>query len=186
MRLEIAQSYARHITEWLAPHCERLEIAGSIRRERPECGDVDLVCIPKLTQERDILGEIVHRRNHVHHHLVQHAAAGRCKIASGGDREGRLMIVQLQKCQLDVYFATPETFATILLCRTGSKEHNILIAQRALDLGGHWKPNEQLTIAGRAIASSFEQQIYDALKLPWIEPRDREGEFVAKLIRKGL
>lgn len=32
----------------LLPVCERLEIAGSIRRRRPEVGDIELVAIPKF------------------------------------------------------------------------------------------------------------------------------------------
>ena len=32
----------------LAPFCERIEIAGSLRRLKPEVGDIELVVIPKL------------------------------------------------------------------------------------------------------------------------------------------
>jgi DNA polymerase/3'-5' exonuclease PolX len=31
----------------LAPHCDRIEIAGSVRRKKTDCGDIELVCIPK-------------------------------------------------------------------------------------------------------------------------------------------
>jgi len=36
----------------LKPSCERIEIAGSIRRERPLVGDIELVAIPRF-EERD-------------------------------------------------------------------------------------------------------------------------------------
>ncbi len=43
-----AQKLANRLVELLAPHCERIQIAGSIRREKPEIGDIEIVCAPKL------------------------------------------------------------------------------------------------------------------------------------------
>jgi DNA polymerase/3'-5' exonuclease PolX len=37
----------------LRPACERIEIAGSIRRERPQVGDIELVAIPKFETRRN-------------------------------------------------------------------------------------------------------------------------------------
>ncbi len=47
MKLSTAQAIAEQIKGKLAPFCERIEIAGSIRRKRPEVGDVEIVCVPK-------------------------------------------------------------------------------------------------------------------------------------------
>ena len=41
-----ALEVANHIQSALAPHCARVEIAGSIRRRRPSIGDVEIVCLP--------------------------------------------------------------------------------------------------------------------------------------------
>jgi len=35
------------IKEMLAPYCERIEIAGSVRRKKPYCKDIEIVAIPK-------------------------------------------------------------------------------------------------------------------------------------------
>jgi DNA polymerase/3'-5' exonuclease PolX len=32
----------------LKPYCDRICIAGSIRRMKPECKDIELVCIPRM------------------------------------------------------------------------------------------------------------------------------------------
>jgi hypothetical protein len=48
MNLPLATLYAQQIVTWLTPFCERIEIAGSIRRQRPIVNDIDLVCIPKI------------------------------------------------------------------------------------------------------------------------------------------
>ena len=39
---------AEKLVSILAPYCERIEIAGSLRRMKPEVGDIELVLIPKL------------------------------------------------------------------------------------------------------------------------------------------
>ncbi len=46
MELEHAQIIASEIIDRLEPCCERLSVAGSIRRRRPLVHDIDLVCIP--------------------------------------------------------------------------------------------------------------------------------------------
>ena len=47
MNLQQAQQIAERIKSELAPHCDRIEIAGSIRRKKPEVKDIEIVCIPK-------------------------------------------------------------------------------------------------------------------------------------------
>ena len=56
MPLLKARAYAIHLARWLKPHCLRLCVAGSIRRRRNICGDVDLVCIPRTSEQKDLLG----------------------------------------------------------------------------------------------------------------------------------
>ena len=50
VRIPLAQAeeYAAEIVGLLAPACSRIEIAGSIRRRRPDVGDIEIVCIPTL------------------------------------------------------------------------------------------------------------------------------------------
>ncbi|MDP2946096.1 MAG: hypothetical protein Q8N61_01425, partial [bacterium] len=43
--------------ELLATSCERLTIAGSIRRRKPDCGDIELLAIPRLGYGRDLWGK---------------------------------------------------------------------------------------------------------------------------------
>jgi DNA polymerase (family 10) len=185
MNLTTAQAYAAKISAWLQPHCARLEIAGSIRRERPVCNDVDIVCIPNVIEERDMLGATIRRTNYLLQFLQEYVrtSINGARFQSGGEKEGKSVILQLPKCQLDIWFAEEKNFGTRLLCRTGSKEHNILLAQRAIDLGRSWNPYEGVMVDGQLRPAAIEQEVYDALKLPWIEPRDREGEFVARLTK---
>lgn len=50
MKRDVALKVAESLVEYLSPACVRLEIAGSIRREKAEVKDIELVCVPDLTQ----------------------------------------------------------------------------------------------------------------------------------------
>lgn len=45
--LGIAEQIAYKYAEKLLPYCDRLEIAGSIRRRKAEVGDIEIVVLPK-------------------------------------------------------------------------------------------------------------------------------------------
>lgn len=47
MKLEHARILANEVVQLMAPYCERIEVAGSIRREAAEVKDIEVVCIPK-------------------------------------------------------------------------------------------------------------------------------------------
>src|ERR1041385_1940247 len=46
MTYRAARHYADKILEWLRPSCERIEVAGSVRRECATCNNIDVVYIP--------------------------------------------------------------------------------------------------------------------------------------------
>lgn len=191
-----ARRYADKIVEWLAPYCERLEVAGSIRRQRPFCADIDIVCIPKITEQKDMLGQVIGRENFCLSFLQNYISASaslsasstRPRFISGGEKEGKQVILQLPKCQLDLWFADAETFGTRLLCRTGSKEHNVWLCQRAQTRGLHWDTYNGLTNVDLAepVPASTEPELYTALGLGYIAPKDRERDWLAQNIDSGL
>jgi len=45
--LSYAQGIAEGLVEQLAPHCDKISIAGSIRRQRAFVKDIEIVAIPK-------------------------------------------------------------------------------------------------------------------------------------------
>ena len=83
--------------------------------------------------------------------------------------------VTMEKIDLDVYYATEETWATLLLIRTGSKESNLRLAtaakrkgwRLAASGGGLFDENDQ------RIAGDTEQSIFEALGLRYPEPWER-------------
>ncbi|MBA7565683.1 hypothetical protein ES708_07368 [subsurface metagenome] len=154
MELEKAKVLADTVVKALEPYCKRIVVAGSIRRQKPTVRDIDLVLIPRDRQSLDSALLL----------MGSYKMSG-MKIAR----------VEMDSIPLDIYFATPETFATLLLIRTGSVESNIRLATRAkrrrwrLAASGAGLFNEK----GERIAGDTEESIYEALGLPYQEPWER-------------
>ena len=55
MELEKAKAIAEKIKALLESSCERVTVAGSIRRQKPDVGDIELLCIPKYIAGVDML-----------------------------------------------------------------------------------------------------------------------------------
>jgi DNA polymerase (family 10) len=178
-----AERYAGAIVEWLRPFCSRIEIAGSIRRRRPFVGDVDVVCIPHLVEKQDLLGGTGVVRNLVREELIAYMAKTPAAVWKSGKEpqwDGQNFLLRLPKCELDVWCANEENFGSRFLCRTGSREHNVWLAERAKAHGGHWEPYRGLFMGSDRFSVS-EVCIYEALGFPFVEPGDREVDFLRKL-----
>lgn len=171
MKLAFAQACADRLRERLASHAQRVEIAGSIRRQRPEVGDVDLVVSPVMHEEKDMLGTVVRSTNATRDVVLDWARTESWKVIKNGDD---ILIIEAKRVQVDFYWAPPERFGTFLLCRTGSREHNIWLAEIAKAAGGKWHPYSGLHLNRRVVAAT-ELEIYGALDLPFLDPvRDRD------------
>lgn len=179
MKLDHARAYAEETVEWLSPFAEKIEVAGSVRRERPEVGDIDLVCIPKLDLEKDMLGTVMGARNQVIEAVKQYLAKrpdSRWMNGKEPKAGAELLNIVMPWGQLDIFFADAGTWATRLMCRTGSKEHNIWLCERAKRFGAHWNPQKGLSVDGEKCPAWEEMIIYHVLGLPWIPPQKRERD----------
>ena len=56
--LDLAELVGQSVVKWLAGACEKIEIAGSIRRRETTIGDIEILAIPKVGG-RDMFGEPV-------------------------------------------------------------------------------------------------------------------------------
>lgn len=143
---------------------ERVDVAGSFRRRRETIGDLDILAsAEKSTAAIEAF---------IHHDRV-------AKVTNEGDT--RAAVVLRDGMVVDLRVVPPESYGAALLYFTGSKEHNILLRQRAIERD--WKLNEyglfdrdDVVVAGRE-----EVDIYEALDLPYIAPelRENRGEIAA-------
>lgn len=154
MELEQAQKIADEVLRRLSPYCSRVEVAGSVRRRKPYPRDIDLVLIPSDPWN------------------LSHEIAGLGPVSLKGDKLKR---VNYNGVQVDIYYSTPETWATLLLIRTGSAENNIRLASLAKKRGWHLAASGDglFNERGERIAGDTERSIYDALGVPWQEPEER-------------
>ena len=100
MRLEEAKLIAERVKETLSPHCDRIEITGSIRRGKPLVHDIDIVMIPKPGEDL-VLSSLL------------------CSIGTIELDGPKIKRVRLSKenIAIDIYLATQATWATLLLIR---------------------------------------------------------------------
>ena len=154
MELERAQRIANEVIKRLSPYCKKIEVAGSIRRRKPQVNDIDLVLIPN-----DLWN--------LHPELMK---LGQLKMSGK-----KIMRVMLGSTQVDLYVADEATWATLLLIRTGSKENNIRLCSRAKAIGWHLAASGDglFNENGERIAGDSEISIYNALGLPFQRPEER-------------
>ena len=155
MDLRQGEALAREIIEQLAPFCKRIEVVGSIRRRRPFVHDIDLLLIPanpgKLLVALQGIGE---------------------KRRGGGKNEER----RYKGEQVDLYFATPDTWACLLLIRTGSAAHNIKLTSLAKGRGWHLYASGGGLVneKGERVAGETEESFFAAFGLRYLQPWERE------------
>lgn len=163
--LSSATEKANAVAEYLCPLCAQIEIAGSIRRRRPHPGDLDFVIQPLPGKRR---------------YIRDRCLSWRPQVLTDG-QVNLLFIVK--GVQIDIFFADepgsdlfaePGNFGSLLVCRTGSAQFNIWLADRAKRLGLHWNPQRGVVQKGKIIASHTEEAVFKALGLDWIKPEDRE------------
>lgn len=154
MFLERAERMADEIIERLAPYCSRIQVAGSIRRKRPNPNDIDIVLVPN-----DLWN--------LHSELVK---LGQVKMSGS-----KIIRVMYGDTQIDIYVADEETWATLLLIRTGSTEHNIRLCSLAKKKGWHLAASGEglFNETGERIAGDSEESIFKALGLKYLKPEER-------------
>jgi DNA polymerase (family 10) len=161
LSLNEAEKIANQIKTAVCVHCERLEVAGSIRRKKPSVHDIDFVAVAKNDAEWKKISEKLKRIK---------AKPG----CAGGSIIKAYLPCPNGLFQVDIYRAKPDTFGVHLLIRTGSAEHNMWLAGYAISKGMRLKYSEGLIKEGRAVAGADERGVFAALGLPCPAPGQRE------------
>jgi DNA polymerase/3'-5' exonuclease PolX len=191
---------AARFRQILAPHCDRIHLAGSIRRERPEVKDIEIVCSPKkeLKVDTAVLFDEGTLRVSVD---FLHALSTITREVIKGNPEGRYMQIKTksQICpgiQLDLFIPASQDYYRQLVIRTGSAEYvaneiaSAWVRNGWVGAGEHGlrrKEDCERVISGdskkwklinpdgeRPPAWTSEQDFYQWLGLKWISPVYRE------------
>lgn len=191
MLLTRAEQIARALAGEMAPHCARVEIAGSIRRGCPQVKDIELVAIP-VWKEEEVASGLFPEQERVN---LLHRWAKRAGIT--WIKPGTSQIVPWQPkpdgkywrallptgIKLDLFIAEPENFGLIFAIRTGSAEFTTALVTRAKDVGLP-SMDGYLTRDGERVATPEERDVFELLRLEWIDPGRRHS--FGSLVRKAV
>ena len=163
---QIAQALLGHLDACQA--VRRREVAGSYRRGKDTIGDLDiLVLADDPVKAMDSLARF----------------PGVAAVLARGDTK---MSVRLKThLQVDLRVVPAESFGAALQYFTGSKAHNVELRGLARSRG--LKVNEYGVFRGdKQIAGRTEEEVYQAVGLPWIPPELREARHEFQWAAEGI
>jgi DNA polymerase/3'-5' exonuclease PolX len=170
----IALALAETVVIDLAPACDRIGIAGSIRRKKSEIGDIEIVCIPAIETGADLFGQPTTVRSAPDSRLEEIAASRGWRRIKGGDLYRQY---DIGPCVLDLFVTTPEKWGVIFTIRTGSADFSRWLVTPRREGGalpGYLKVKDgRLWAGGMPLATPDETDVFTRLELAWIPPEER-------------
>jgi len=150
------------------PGLQHLVPAGSLRRFKETIGDIDIMGTADKPQ--DVLQAFVELP------LVEEILAKGASKAS---------VITTGGIQVDLRMVEPDCFGSLLQYFTGSKEHNIILRERALRQGLSLS-EYGITVLETRKTEKFatEEAFYDRLGLQYVPPELREGRHEIELAEK--
>ena len=155
MELNEAIKKGEQVLKHISTYIKRRRLAGSIRRNKSIVRDIDIVVevsSENLEKIKDSLAEL-----------------GQLKLK--GDKLIRL--ITFDNVQVDIYIANKENYNSLLLIRTGSKEHNIKLTTRAHIFNYKLTANGLINMKTGSVIATSERDIFKALKMNYVEPQNR-------------
>ena len=155
MKIDEAKKIADKYVEILKPYCLRIEIAGSIRREKPEVKDIEIVAIPGNLEG---FAREVNKLQKV-------------KGEPTGKYTQRILP---EGIRLDLFIANEKNWGLIFAIRTGSVDfsHKTL-ACGWVKKGYHSKDGKLIDKQGREIVLREERDLFDLIGIPFVKPELR-------------
>ncbi len=214
MKLSAIQPLADSLLEQLRSACVRLEIAGSIRRQKPDPKDIEIVCIPSTGEYTVPVYEMfaapaatVHQVNHLEDALMTLIAGGEWEfdpiVKRNGPRYKRLRHVTSGVC-CDLFLTTSREWGYTFTIRTGPSDFSKALVTYAhrrtmffngnllhkhapvFDSNGEVKPCPAGERCLRIVETPEERDVFRALEMPWIEPSRRNANILYALTPRGV
>jgi DNA polymerase/3'-5' exonuclease PolX len=193
--LAIASVLADEVAELLAPACERIEIAGSIRRGKTDVGDIEILCVPRRHVVHDLFGEDTGlARNELEELCASLLADERLeyRLKADGTRAGWgarnkfgwFFSTSGAAIKLDIFAVHPddgESWGVASVIRTGPADFNRALItpfeQSGKFLPAGWRVQvRDWTVrdaGGEIVPTPNEEEFFDVLGLPFISPEER-------------
>lgn len=184
MSLEQAKQHAESLIRTFSPFCERIEIAGSIRRQKFEIGDIELVVIPKIEAKKNQgLGAFLNidtkpkKVNQLEKAIVTMIQHDDCKLKKNGPKYKELIYPGLYK--LDLFIANHDNFGVIYMIRTGSAVYSKMFMTEINKIGKYrikdgflWLRNGSQGFPQK-IPVKTEKDLFKIVGFPYKDPEER-------------
>ena len=176
---------AYQLDAW-APLCERIEIAGSLRRGKSDPHDIEIVAVPKVEQvgHEDLFGTIPRTRNLFEETLAEWLAKG--ALHHRRDKNGRaawgerFKRATIHGCDIaiDIFSVLPPAqWGVIFAIRTGPADFNRLLVTSRLQggfmPGGMQVRDGMLWQEGQVLETPEEEAFFERIGVPCWPPEDR-------------
>lgn len=166
MKLNQATEIAERIKAELAPYCDRIEIAGSIRRRKPEVGDIEIVAIPKRVEDGMLFSNIVT-------HPKFCILVNRWPAVKGKPTGKYTQRILPEGINLDLFMADADNWGLIYAIRTGSAAFSHEVLAKGWVRAGYHGEGGHLVKGFHKIPVREEQDLFDLIGVPWKEPWER-------------
>lgn len=147
----------------LEPHCEVISLAGSLRRQRPTIGDIEIVCVPKPYDASPLF------------------CSGIATVVSQWEKvKGELPCKYTQRIlpegiKLDLFMVEAYGYGLQRAIRTGSADWcRTVLAPAWVRADYHSEGGLLRRVDGSVVPVRTEQELFHLIGLPWVAPRNRE------------
>ena len=197
MNLEQARQIGMEVVEALSPACDRVMIAGSVRRGKAQPKDIEIVYISRTVKERINLFEWsdVPATEAVIEKLVYlRFWKFDAQVRRNGPLYKRMVRQDEEQVVIELFRAVPDNWGYILALRTGAGDFNKIWAAKPWD-GGSLPANVVLKDGfvwcnGRPVPTPTEEEFFERIGLPCWPPNERSamrlGKFLLDRQRKAL
>lgn len=210
MTADQLRPHAERLAELLSKACDRISIAGSIRREKPgEIKDIELCAVPKMietpvglfgdTESTSALDPLLERLSEEKvlpfqlNHLPPHNRLG------DGAKMKRLVLSSIGY-KVDLFLTCAESWGAIYTIRTGSREFSQwLMTNRgkggAMPYGMRqaegwlWRKTggafQHFPDGYQQVVTLEEQDYFNAIGVEWIPPQERTEHARPRLMQRS-
>jgi len=160
---------AERLKVFLIPYCNRIEIAGSIRRRSPMVGDIELVAIPMKRMRATLFGSFEDDQTYLDGYLDQHP-----DLFTQMKRGKRMKQLRFEGFQVDLFLAEPARWGVVFTLRTGSAAFSQWLVSSRNEGGARrldrYVMDCRVWEIGRKtpLDTPEEVDVFNALGVPWV------------------
>ena len=180
--IEEAEPVATSLVKLLSPYCQAIVIAGSIRRRKAQVGDIELLCVSRVTIPQDMFGGLATSQHTLDVALEDMTREGdllQRRLNKAGrptfGPSNKLLIHVPTGIPVDVFSASKRNWGMAMVLRTGPREFNVRMMTRFLELGMKGHAYGGVTDRnGNEVSCQNEHEVFRILGWEYLSPEDRD------------